>query len=218
MKACCPNHTPHPGTIHRAFTLIELLVVISIISLLIAILLPALGAARKTARSTMCLNSLRSCGMSMMFYTNDNKERFCGLNPYFASGSQASASNSNAPQFWVAYYQNKHDDYKKSSLICADDDRSNYIRNASGVHYGDASNYNTYNISSSYASLSSLVFAWRQSDNTVNSIRRDSIAHPSKRSLFADAWNRFYYSNTVQEFYASHNNAFNMVFVDALCL
>lgn len=57
----------------RAFTLIELLVVISIVSLLISILLPALGKARKSARTLTCTNMLRQYAMICEVYSNQNK-------------------------------------------------------------------------------------------------------------------------------------------------
>ena len=57
-----------------AFTLIELLVAISIISLLMAILLPSLGQAREAARSIQCLSNLRQIGMAFEMYANANND------------------------------------------------------------------------------------------------------------------------------------------------
>jgi prepilin-type N-terminal cleavage/methylation domain-containing protein len=55
----------------RGFTLIELLVVISIVALLVALMLPALGQARETARRATCLSALRQFSIAHNVYVTD---------------------------------------------------------------------------------------------------------------------------------------------------
>ena len=61
----------------RAFTLIELLVVIAIIALLISLLLPALGAARESARQTKCASNLRQLGIASTTHAADHAGLYC---------------------------------------------------------------------------------------------------------------------------------------------
>jgi prepilin-type processing-associated H-X9-DG protein/prepilin-type N-terminal cleavage/methylation domain-containing protein len=72
-----PARGERHGPRRAAFTLVELLVVISIIGLLMAILLPAMAAARDAARNSACKNNLRQIGVGLHAFAEKHNERFC---------------------------------------------------------------------------------------------------------------------------------------------
>jgi prepilin-type N-terminal cleavage/methylation domain-containing protein/prepilin-type processing-associated H-X9-DG protein len=69
------------GSSRRGFTLIELLVVIAVMSILMAILVPALHKVRFHANETVCLSNLRQVNLALMAYANEDRRARLPLEP-----------------------------------------------------------------------------------------------------------------------------------------
>lgn len=122
----------------KGFTLIELLVVISIIALLLAILLPALGKAKDHAKKIGCSANLRSLSLAAIFYATDNDDLTPSSSNIWADNGITRAgwvgltSDNNGDPFSenVQVFGNGSDDFTglhKSQLW-------NYIENTKGWH------------------------------------------------------------------------------------
>ncbi len=98
----------------HAFTLIELLVVISIIALLIAVLLPALGQAREAAKSMACLSNLRQSAIALSTYSGDQRGKiYKDVNNWvkpLLTGSYITSGNMGLCPAWAPFKYNGNAD------------------------------------------------------------------------------------------------------------
>lgn len=147
----------------RGFSLVELLIVIGIIAALLAILLPALSAAREHAKRVQCMSNMRQLTAAWLMYANDNRGRFCSseVQDYTDDGKVSSISGGNpvAGIFfwsWIADGESHHDftrgkiwPYLKSAgvYLCPNDpDVPNTIYAANRVLAGRPATLNFYTL------------------------------------------------------------------------
>jgi prepilin-type N-terminal cleavage/methylation domain-containing protein len=105
-----PAHNSDTG--RRGFTLIELLVVIAIISILAALLLPALSRAKEKARRIWCASNQRQVSMGFRMWADDNNSRF----PWEVS--QAQGGSRSCCETWMHYMVLKDEIKTPKLLFC----------------------------------------------------------------------------------------------------
>jgi prepilin-type N-terminal cleavage/methylation domain-containing protein/prepilin-type processing-associated H-X9-DG protein len=170
--------TYHTAPRRGGFSLVELLVVIGIIAVLIALIMPALRQARRSAQKTACASNLRQIGMAMVMYAHDNEDRF----PFHAD------LGGHYPADWIWWETQGVPglDVTKSPIMKYLDDKSTTVLKCPGddvtYHTRVIGNYGSY----LYSYTFNLLFSSNWTSDPTKLVRLTSVKHPSEKILMVE--------------------------------
>lgn len=162
----------------KAFTLIEILVVIAIMAILAALLLPAMGKLRSTARKTECASNLRQIFTAMTLYAQENNNTHMYGHDYVSNLDWFQKSSPLAPYAGGAETLQRISvcPENRASIIPYPQDRyGQWVNNSYGYPYA----YNYFVLPN--------VSGAKPKENGTSAIRQAKITRPSEVVMLTDS-------------------------------
>lgn len=170
----------------KAFTLIELLVVIVIISMILAILLPALTRVKQSAKTVLCGSNLKQLYLSLATYAQENRtlpHGFDGSITTLSAGGHLGDASSDKQGIWwfQALSDENNKGFEQSSIARCPSNSLQDLRLRSNILCGN------YGINRSICKDSEVVTGFASNDFAGKPLSLDSINNPTKTLLLVDS-------------------------------